>query len=93
MNIGKYELSIIPDIEWEELEVLWNKKINYNWYSCTVVHFSWSFGFKRNKEEVRKRIGSKMKISNFSKTWIEIKFGLLGFNFTFIISEYWDDDE
>lgn len=93
MKFLGYETSFYCDNEWKQLEVLWNKEIHYNWYSFTFIRLCWSFSHEKNKEELRKRIGSKMKISDFPKTHIEIIIGLLGLNFVFTISKYWDEEQ
>lgn len=93
MKIRNYDISVSPDIEWKQLAVLWNKKIQYNWYNFTFIRFCWSFTFRKNKEELQERIGSKINPNIFPKTYIEIILGFLGFNFTFFIIEEWDDDK
>ena len=92
MKLFGYDIYLSFDNEWKQLEILWNKDVHYNWYSFTFIRFCWSFSFRKNKEELRKNIGSKMKISDFPKTYGQIIFGLLGLDFILTITKYWDED-
>jgi len=87
-----FDTSAYLNNDWEQLEVLWNKNIIYNWYEFTIIHLSWSFNFIKSKEEFSKKIGKHIKIGRVPKISIGIRIGLLGFNLMITIFKDWIDE-
>lgn len=93
MRVFGFNVSLYCDNEWKQLEVLWNREIQYNWYSFTLVSFSWSFSREKSREELEKRIGPRMRLTDFPRVYGEVTAGLLGLNFVLSASKYWSDDQ
>jgi len=86
--MSKYNIEIDIDNQWKQLEVLWNKEIEYNWYDITILRFQWEF--YRKKENFNHSIEKFANESNIilnKGLSVSISIGLFGLVLTIYIDE------
>lgn len=86
MKIFNYEITGFVENDWEQLNFLLDKSINYNWYDFNILVLGWEIFHRKKVSDLSESMAKFIKKFKLDYDLsVQVRFGMLGIVFNIIV--------